>query len=366
MCAPTANGGLGIRKLTIFNKALLGKWLWRFGVEETRLWRRVVALKFGEEWGGWSSKLGKGVHECGLWRSIQKGWEVFSKYIRFEVGVGNRVKFWTDQWCGDLPLHLSFPVVYGIATNREASVASSLERLGTEARRSWKVLLLRDPNDWETGVVDEFLHTLGSDLPQSEQGDRMIWKFSKKGDFDICSFYDKLRSPLPIIFPWKGIWKVKVPMHVSFFVWTATWEKILTGDILRCRGFDFVDWCIICHCNGETVNHLLLHCEKAYQLWSLVFRSFGISWVLPRSVADTLFDWWNWFGKHSSSIWNLAPLCLMWCIGRERNWRTFEDRDKSDDQLLAYFNGSLFDWSRAWGLTFRDSIPMFLSSLLCN
>ena len=55
----------------------------------------------------------------------------FSKYIRFEVGVGDRVKFWTDQWCGDSPFHLSFPVVYGIATNREAYVASSLERLGT-------------------------------------------------------------------------------------------------------------------------------------------------------------------------------------------------------------------------------------------
>ena len=46
---PKANDGLGIRKITTFNKALLGKWLWRFGVEETHLWRRVVALKFGEE-----------------------------------------------------------------------------------------------------------------------------------------------------------------------------------------------------------------------------------------------------------------------------------------------------------------------------
>ena len=155
-------------------------------------------------------------------------------------------------------------------------------------------------------------------------------------------------------------------MHVSFFVWSATWEKILTGDNLRCRGFNFVDWCIMCRCNGESVNHLLLHCGKASQLWSLVFRSFGISWVLPRSIADTLFGWWNWFGKHSSRVWNLAPLCLMWCIWRERNWRTFEDRDKSDDQLLAYFSGSLFDWSRAWGLTSSDSIPLFLSSLLCN
>ena len=82
--------------------------------------------------------------------------------------------------------------MYGIAINREASVASSLERLGTKARRSWKVFLFRNPNDWETGVVDEFLHTLGSNLPHSEQGDCMIWKLSKKGDFDVCSFYDKL------------------------------------------------------------------------------------------------------------------------------------------------------------------------------
>ena len=52
VCAPLANGGLGIRKLTTFNKALLGKWLWQFGKEEDRLWRRVVASKYGEEWGG--------------------------------------------------------------------------------------------------------------------------------------------------------------------------------------------------------------------------------------------------------------------------------------------------------------------------
>ena len=29
-----------------------------------------LALKFGEDWGGWTSKLGRGVHECGLWKSI--------------------------------------------------------------------------------------------------------------------------------------------------------------------------------------------------------------------------------------------------------------------------------------------------------
>ena len=101
------------------------------------------------------------------------GWEVFSKNIGFEVGVGDRVKLWIDQWCGDSPLHLSFPVVYRIASNKEASVASSLEWLGIEERRSWDVRFIRRPNDWEMGDVDEFLHTLGSNLPPIENGDHM-------------------------------------------------------------------------------------------------------------------------------------------------------------------------------------------------
>ena len=101
------------------------------------------------------------------------GWEDFSKNIRFEVGVGDRVKFWTDQWCGDSPLKLTFPSMYGIASNKEASVVSFLERLGIEDRISWDVHFTRRLNDWEMGGVDDFLRTLGSNLPSTENGDRM-------------------------------------------------------------------------------------------------------------------------------------------------------------------------------------------------
>ena len=198
-----------------------------------------------------------------------------------------------------------------MASNKEASVASYLDQLGIEAWRSWDVHFIRRPNDWEMGGVDDFLRTLGSNLPPTENGDHMQWKLTKNGDFDVQSFYNKLRRPLPIIFPWKGVWNVKAPRHVSFFVWIAVWDKIPIGDNLRGKGMDFVDWYIMCRCNGETVDHLLLHYGKAHRLWSLVFRSFGFSWVLLRTVADTVFGWWNWPGKHSSSIWNLTPLCLM-------------------------------------------------------
>ena len=55
VCLPYELGGVGIRRLVSFNQALLGKWLWRFGNEVTHLWRRVIATKYGEGKGGWST-----------------------------------------------------------------------------------------------------------------------------------------------------------------------------------------------------------------------------------------------------------------------------------------------------------------------
>lgn len=36
------------------------------------------------------------------------------------------------------------------------------------------------------------------------------------------------------------------------------------------------------------LDHLLLHCEFSYQLWSLVFYLFGLSWSMPRRAVDML------------------------------------------------------------------------------
>ena len=193
----------------------------------------------------------------------------------------------------------------------------------------------------------------------------MRWKLTKNGDFDIHSFYNKLQGLLLLSFLEKVFRRLRY-LSISFFVWTITCDKILTGDNLQSKGFNFVDQCVMCHCCEKTVDHFLLHCEKAHRLWSFVFGSFRISWVLRRSIANFLFGWWNWLGKNSSKIWNLVPLRLIWCIWRKRNQLTFEDTDRFDDQLLASFSGSLFDQSRAWRLTSSNSLSLFLSSLLYN
>ena len=46
---------------------------------------------------------------------------------------------------------------------------------------------------------------------------RSPWKLKPNGDFDIRSFYNKLRGSPSVVFPWKGIWRVKAPRSVFSF-----------------------------------------------------------------------------------------------------------------------------------------------------
>ena len=73
VCSPIALGGLGIRKVRLFNEALLWKWLWRFGMERAALWRQVIEVKYGSEWGGWCTRLVNGPYGVGLWKYISRG-----------------------------------------------------------------------------------------------------------------------------------------------------------------------------------------------------------------------------------------------------------------------------------------------------
>jgi hypothetical protein len=109
-----------------------------------------------------------------------------------------------------------------------------------------------------------------------------------------------------------------------------------------------------------------LFCEVATALWCSVFSMFGIQWVLPAKVLDMLAGWHNWFGRRSSAVWNLAPLCVMWSLWKERNRRIFEDLEKPFSHLQEQFSGLLFDCSRSWGFTEASSLPDFVVSLTAD
>ena len=56
VCLSMEEGGLGIRRVGLFNQALLGKWLWHIGKEVHRLWRQVIVTKYGVGSGVWCTR----------------------------------------------------------------------------------------------------------------------------------------------------------------------------------------------------------------------------------------------------------------------------------------------------------------------
>jgi hypothetical protein len=112
-----------------------------------------------------------------------------------------------------------------------------------------------------------------------------------------------------------------------------------------------VEWCCMCR-SGESIDHFLLHCEVAIELWSAFFTLFRDHWVLPARVVKVLDCWRGQVGSRLVlDVWRMAPLCLMWSIWRERNARCFEDCEKTREELKINLVKSLFSWTMAYNIS---------------
>jgi hypothetical protein len=67
--------------------------------------------------------------------------------------------------------------------------------------------------------------------------------------------------------------------------------------------------------NGESVDHLLLHCEVARALWNAIFSCFSLSWVMPLRVVDLFACWWTGGRPRSAAVWKMVPCFLCGACG---------------------------------------------------
>ena len=243
VCRPISNGGLGVRNLRVFNRALLGKWLWRYTKEPEALWKTVIASKYGDLGEGWCSREVRGTAGKGLWKYIRRGWEVFQRYTRLHLGTGAKIRFWKDAWCSTSVLLDLFPSLFLIASNKDATVAEVMEVSVSGRNIYWNINFNRAAQDWEMESFAEFYSLLYSVRPNIQQEDELWWHPAGKGVFSARSFYKVLTQEPEIQFPWRKLWRHKAPPKASFFVWAASLGKILTTDNLRKRRIIIADWC---------------------------------------------------------------------------------------------------------------------------
>lgn len=68
----------------------------------------------------------------------------------------------------------------------------------------------------------------------SEYLDKLKWRLNSRWKFTVKSVYWNLnqKSHLNVLWPWKLIWRVKIPVKVSCFVWLVVRKACLTQEKL--------------------------------------------------------------------------------------------------------------------------------------
>jgi hypothetical protein len=75
--------------------------------------------------------------------------------------------------------------------------------------------------------------------------------------------------------------------------------------------------------------------------------------------------WSGALGKNRQAvIWRTIPHCIMWCIWRERNLRTFEGLEMDPPELQLLFFRMLFDWIQVSSIFSFSSFQDFID--LCS
>ncbi len=171
-CTPVSRGGLGIKKLLLFNKALLGKWLWHYVHEDMALWRWVIEFTYVFSGQCWCTSEVKGTYGVGLPKYIRSGWDSFTQFIRYDVGDGPKVQFWHDLWHGETHLKERYPNLCLIARQSEATVADYVEC--KHERLSWIPVFNRAVQDWKVNYVAKLLKDLSETKIRFGEIDKLV------------------------------------------------------------------------------------------------------------------------------------------------------------------------------------------------
>ncbi|KAJ9678521.1 hypothetical protein PVL29_020644 [Vitis rotundifolia] len=346
VCTDKDKGGLGLRKLAMLNKALLGKWIWRYACDKDNLWKQVIKVKYGQEDFGWRPKKANGAVGVGVWKEIWKESDWCWNNMTFRVGKGNTIRFWTDVWCLESALSQCFPHLFGMTVQRNSTVEEMWDQ--NSGQGNWNLNFLRDFNDWELELVGDFLRILRGHKPSLEE-DSVLWRKGKRGQFRVKEAYSLLARSDDTGFPSRSIWVARVPTKVAFFAWEATWGKVLTLDRLQRRGLQLPNRCFLCGCEEESVNHILIHCTVVRALWDIVFGLVDVKWVFPESVKEVLASWRGSFvGKKRKKIWDAIPLCIFWTVWKERNRLAFRGGVLNVQKLKNFFVCNLWSWAKLY------------------
>ncbi|GJR84770.1 reverse transcriptase [Tanacetum coccineum] len=174
---PKQQGGLGFCYFEAFNMGLLAKQGWRLLINPDAFWGRILKGIYFPSSNFLVAK--KGSHPSWLWSSLLHDRDLLLQGVRWKVGNGRSISFWTQKWVpfSDV-FYIRSPL--GLFHNRN-TVSDFIEdghwnvrKLGKHISATKAEMVLQIP------------------ISQTGSSDKLIWHFDPNGQYTVKSGYKQV------------------------------------------------------------------------------------------------------------------------------------------------------------------------------
>ena len=314
---PKDVGGLGLQTSKGRNTALLAKLNWRFHTEGESQWAKVLRLKYRTHQ-RLNSRNEANLPCSRTWKSMKKGEEIFRKGIKWILRYESSLSFWYDSWSN---MGILRNIIHGPLTVDSSNLCiKDVANLGGWNWDRLHIELLKE-------VKKELLATPMSFVRRND--DRLAWKPSPRGSFELKSVYLLAIDPLPNPgFQGRWIWKIDTLPRIQFFLWKCMHQSIGVKECLQARGMLVDSACPHCLNSLEFVLHALQDCHVVRNIWHELVVHHSDNMFFSSNLQEWLL------GNCSSKVkrvarqapWNQVFMFAVWLISKGRNQLVFKNK----------------------------------------
>ncbi|KAJ9561753.1 hypothetical protein OSB04_006913 [Centaurea solstitialis] len=323
LCKPKEAGGLGFRKLTTWNRALIAKQLWDIVANRNTLWVMWIKRNILRDSHFWTAR--KRSYWSWTFAKMMNLRTEIRRFVSVRIGNGLNTNAWEDKWCSCGPLSAFVPYRFIHAQSFQPN--SNVRTIIDTFQGAW-------PNDWLMRYP--VLYTDPLPLVDDALEDSVVWDTNNgDGTFSVKRAYDSLVGGHPLVTWSKVVWfSGHIPKH-AFCLWLACLNRLPTQDRIREWKHNPPDMrCSLCKSCEDSLSHLFFECPFATQVWSDVlakvqWTSFPTSWNDIKLALES--------SDRAPKIFEhkLALAACVYMIWIERNQRLFTTNARSPIQIVT-------------------------------
>ncbi|XP_076948891.1 G-type lectin S-receptor-like serine/threonine-protein kinase At1g67520 [Bidens hawaiensis] len=205
-----------------------------------------------------------------------------------------------------------------------------------------------EPTTFWLGEVGELrsLLLLCQQVVLEDGMDKVVWDLDDGSGFSVRSLKIELVDQEYVVGNYVMEWNNWVPKKVGIHAWRVEMERIPVMIELVKRGIMVTSAvCPICEEEVESVEHLMISCQFAQDVWSVISSWCKVPPIFAFSVKDLLeLHRFTHLPKRKAKAFYSVCLTTLWCLWRARSALIFEGKVANLCNVVGEIKALSFLW----------------------